>query len=209
MITTAFQMQQALKEIPDRISCIGYSESHYHRKFQSEVENMYYSMIHEEGMTHSVAIQKILQRYCFFERFVRTLFIQHRCKELSYAKDSISIPSYRIDAKHPDAGSFQFILGEEQDVISDILSQLPNATYGDQKTLTTKSDTNVRQGVDLTYGIHWTLPEHILQRLSSQIIESWTINMEIDHRTKVITKPYKLNFYGPGGHFKAVCTFFS
>jgi hypothetical protein len=66
--------------------------------------------------------------------------------------------------------------------------------YGDQKTLETKVDASVRSAKEIT-SEHFTVTPELLSRVQ----ELWSKNF---WQTNVVAKPYKINIYGPGDHFK-------
>ena len=80
-----------------------------------------------------------------------------------------------------------------QDKLKDLFTIAPDAPYGDNRTLETKIDKEVRDAKDISLD-HFTIDPSVIQQIS----DLWSRNL---YPKNVIVKPYKINLYGKNGHF--------
>jgi hypothetical protein len=82
-----------------------------------------------------------------------------------------------------------------REVIQKLCQTAPISGYGNQQTLTTEYDTKVKEARELTTS-HFDVSQGVIARVA----ELWEKNHMMPAQVEVV--PYKVNLYGPEGHFK-------
>lgn len=230
ILNSAIQFRRLMDEIPDKIPPIGYSESHYpefediedevmtlkeeekeqEEEKQKEEEARYKKTKKEskkkkrkkeelserelqekKELEHAV---NIITRVGLFKNFTTSLSQCYEVQNKSWEAEAVYInDDFRICIKDK-----QYDVSEFGELLPMLLEEFPNSNYGDLKTLETCSDVKVRQGCDLVCDKDVTFKNDY--RIKSQIQQIFQDKMEIKQEIEV--RPYKVNVYGPGGHFK-------
>jgi len=90
---------------------------------------------------------------------------------------------------------YSWTASDQKEVVQCLWTKAPSSGYGDMKEMETKFDTSVRNAKELLWEKGVTAEKIMIQKIS----ELWSDHMS---PKDVRVEPYKMNIYGPGGHFQ-------